>query len=172
MVGESVIKEVKSIFDNRVMPEYLNRTHIVLIPKIQGLETLGNYKPISLCNTVYKIVTKIIVACLRPYLEKLVSPLQTAFVLGRKGIDNTVIVQELLNSISKKKGGTGYMVVKIDMDKVYDKLEWSFIREVLTKIKLLQNLLDLIMSCVSSSSSSILFNRGSLEPFLSSRGIK
>ena len=172
MVGDSVMKEVKSIFDNRVMLKYLNKTHIVLIPKIQGPKTLGNYRPISLCNLVYKIVTKIIVARLRPYLEKLVSPLQTTFVPRRKGIDNAVIVQELIHSISKKKGGTGYMVVKIDMEKVYDKLEWSFIREVLTKINLPQNILDLIMNCVSSSSSSILFNEGSLEPFLPSRGIR
>lgn len=57
-----VINEVKRIFVERRVPEYLNRTHIALIPKIQGLETLGNYRPISLCNTVYKIVTKVIVA--------------------------------------------------------------------------------------------------------------
>ena len=172
MVGDSVIQEVKKIFDTKIMPEYLNRTHIVLIPKIQGPETLGNYRPISLCNTVYKIVTKIIVARLRPYLENLVSPLQTAFVPGRKGIDNAVIVQELIHSISKKKGGTGYMAVKIDLEKAYDKLEWSFIRDVLVKINLPQNLIDLIMSCVSSSSSSIMFNGGCLEPFLPSRGIR
>ena len=107
------------------MPEYLNRTHIVLIPKIQGPKTLGNYKPISLCNTVYKIVTKIIVARLRPYLEKLVSPLQSAFVPGRKGIDNAIIVQELIHSISRKKGAVGYMAIKLDLEKAYDKLEWS-----------------------------------------------
>lgn len=57
-----VINEVKRIFVERRVPEYLNRTHIALIPKIQGLETLGNYRPISLCNTVYKIFTKVIVA--------------------------------------------------------------------------------------------------------------
>ena len=73
-IGESVIWEVKQIFALRKMSEYLNRTHIVLIPKIQGLETLGNYRPISFCNTVYKIVTKIIVAHLRPPWRSL-SPL-------------------------------------------------------------------------------------------------
>lgn len=160
MVGDFVVQEVKNIFDMKTMPEYLNRTHIVLIPKIQVTETLGSYRPVSLCNTVYKIVTKIIVAQLKPYLEKLVSPLQTAFVPSRKKIDNVVIVQELIHSISKKKGGTGYMVVKIDLEKAYDKLEWSFIRDVLVKINLPQNLIKLILSCVSSSSSSILFNGG------------
>ena len=90
-VGSSVIDEVKKVFVDRRVPDYLNRTHIALIPKIQGLETLGNYRPISLCNTVYKIITKIIVARLRPFLDKLISPLQTAFVPGRRGIDNAII---------------------------------------------------------------------------------
>lgn len=74
------------------IPEYLYRTLIALIHKIQGLETLGNYRPISLCNTVYKVTTKIIIAWIRPFLDKLVSPLQTAFVSGRKGIDKAIII--------------------------------------------------------------------------------
>ncbi|XP_075670077.1 uncharacterized protein LOC142639824 [Castanea sativa] len=73
VVGKSVLEEVKNIFAIRKMPEYLNRTHIALIPKVQGHEMLGNYRPISLCNTIYKIVTKIIVARLRPFLDKLIS---------------------------------------------------------------------------------------------------
>lgn len=144
----------------------------MLIPKIQGPETLGNYRPISLCNTAYKIVTKIIVGSLRPYLEKLVSPLQPAFALGRKGIDNVIIVQELIHSISRKKGFVGYIAIKIDLKKAYNKLEWSFIRERLIEINLPQELIELIMSCVCSVSSSILFNGGSLEPFFPSRGIR
>ena len=61
VVGGSVIDEVKRVFMERLLPSYLNKTHITLIPKIQGPETLGNYRSISLCNTVYKIVTKVIV---------------------------------------------------------------------------------------------------------------
>ena len=67
-VGKLVVDEVKNIFGERKIIEYLNRTHIALIPKIQGLKTLGNFRPISLCNTIYKVVTKIIVARLRPLL--------------------------------------------------------------------------------------------------------
>ena len=72
---------------------------------------------------MYKIVTKIIVGRLRIYLEKLISPLQTAFVLGRKGVDNAIIVQELIHSISKSKRKEGFMAIKIDLEKAYDKLE-------------------------------------------------
>lgn len=92
IIGSFVVNVVKRVFTEKKVPEYLNKTHIALIPKIQGPETLANYRPIGLYNTVYKIITKVIVARLRPYLDKLVSPLQTAFVLGRKGVDNAIIV--------------------------------------------------------------------------------
>ena len=76
---------------------------------------------------MYKVVTKIIVARLRPFLDKLISPLQTAFVQGRKGIDNIIIAQEIIHSLGKKKGKTGHMALKIDLEKAYDKFEWGFI---------------------------------------------
>ena len=62
-------------------------------------------------------------ARLRPYLDKLISLMQTAFVSGRKGIDNIIITQEIIPGLGKKKGRTGYMALKIDLEKAYDKLE-------------------------------------------------
>ena len=167
-----MIEEVQKIFADRRVPEDLNYTHIALIPKIQGPETLGNYRPISLCNTVYKVVTKIIVARLWPYLDKLISPMQTAFVPGRKGIDNIIIAQEIIHGLGKKKGRTGYMALKIDLEKAYDKLEWSFIRDMLIRVNLPKDIIDLIMSCVSTVSTSILFNGEALDPIFPSRGIR
>ena len=122
-MGNSVIEEVQKIFVGRRVPKVLNCTHIAMIPKIQGPETLGNYRPISLCNTVYKVITKIIVARLQPYLDKHISPMQTTFVPGRKGIDNIIIAQEIIHGLGKKKRRTGYMALKIDLEKSYDKLE-------------------------------------------------
>lgn len=122
-MGSLVKKEVRQIFASKKMPEYLNKTHLVLIPKIQGPETLGNYRPISLCNTTYKLVSKIIVNRIRPVLGDLISPVQTAFIPGRRGTDNAIIVQELIHLISKVKGKEGYMAIKIDPEKTYDKLE-------------------------------------------------
>lgn len=90
-MGSLIINEVKKVFAKRRVLEYLNTTHIALIPKIEGPETLSNYRPINLCNTVYKIVSKIIIARMRPYLDQLISLCQLAFVQGIKGIDNDII---------------------------------------------------------------------------------
>lgn len=92
IVGNSVKTEVRSIFSIGVMPKYLNKTLIMLIPKCKSPESLNNYRPINLCNTVYKLGTKIIIGCIRHLLPSLVSHLQTAFVPGRKGADNAIVV--------------------------------------------------------------------------------
>ena len=172
MVGKLVMAEIKMVFVEKRVLEYLNKTHISLIPKVQGPKMLGNYRPISLCNSVYKVLTKIIVARLRPHLGKLISPFQTAFVPGRRGSDNVIIAQEIIHSVSKKKRGVGYMVLKIDLEKAYDKIEWSFIRDMLMRVNLPMDLRDIIMSCVSSVSTSILFNGEALDPIYPSRGIR
>ena len=111
IVGESVINEVKQIFISEKMPTYLNKTLISLIPKCLGPETLSQFRPISLCNTVYKIVTKIIVSRIRPIIGNLVSPYQAAFVPGRRGVDNVIIAQEIIHSMHKKQGRVGQLVL-------------------------------------------------------------
>ena len=171
-VGASVVKEVRQIFSSGRVPEYLNRTLISLIPKCLGPETLSQFRPISLCNTVYKIVTKILVSRLRPIIGNLVSPFQAAFVPGRRGLDNVVIAQELIHSIHRKKGRMGQLILKLDLEKAYDRLEWDFIREVLAFFKLPPSFVDLVLECVSTSSFSILVNGGQLENFKPSRGIR
>lgn len=171
IVGNSVKAKVKSIFSSRVMPEYLNKTLTTLIPKCKSLESIYNYRSISLCNSIYKLVTKIIVDRLRHLLPSLVSPLQTAFVPGRKGVDNAILVQEIVHSMSRRKGRTGLMAIKIDLEKAYDCLEWSFIRDTLKLFNFPNHLISLIMSYVSTSSISVLVNGGGLDYFQPSRRI-
>ena len=133
---------------------------------------MGHFKPISLCNTVYKIVSKILVQRLRPLLPSLVSPMQAAFLEGRRSSDNVIIAQELIFSLKCRKGKDGYMIVKIDFEKAYDRLEWSFIKMVLEHFGLPENIVKLIMSCVSSTTTSILFNGSRMYSFQPTRGIR
>ena len=64
----------------------------------------------------------------------------------------------------KAKGKEGYMARKINLEKAYDKLEWRFIRERLFHINLPMDLIDLIISCISSVTTIILFNGGTMDP--------
>ena len=108
---------------------------------------------------------------LRPHLDKLIPPNQAAFVPGRRGLDNVVIAQQLLHSLDTKKGKVGFKAVKVDLAKAYDRLEWSFIHHVLNAFHQPHMLVDLITSCISSTSISILFNGGKLDSFKPTRGI-
>lgn len=118
-----MVEELRKIFVAKEITEDLNKTLITLIPKIRGPETLNNYWLISLCNTMYEIVSKNLVALLRPHLGKLISPHQSAFVPRRRGTDNAIIVQEVIHTISRNNGKTRFMAIKIDLEKAYDKLE-------------------------------------------------
>ena len=87
-------------------------------------------------------------------------------------MDSAIIVQELVISMSKKKGKEGCMAIKIDLEKAYYHMEWSFIRDTLSLLRFPSSLSSLIMSCVTSFSIYVLFNGGALDPFLPSRGIR
>ena len=167
-----VCTEVTEIFAQGSIPKYLNETLISLIPRCQNPKSLSNYRPISLCNFVYKIVSKIVVARIRPHLGNLIFLVQIAFVPGRRGIDNVFIAQKLFHTLDNKKGRVGFIDVKLDLEKVYDRLEWSFIHRVLQAFNFPPKLTKVIMSYVTTSSISILVNRGALESFEPSKGIR
>lgn len=113
-----------------------------------------------------------IVARLRPFLGELISPAQATFVPDRKGVDNEIIVQELLHTLGLKRGKLGFMALKIDLEKAYDRLEWSFIKDTLALFNIPHFLSSVIMSCISLSSIVLLFNGGALDSFFPSRGIR
>ena len=91
-VRNDVIKAVISFFTVGSMPKEVNSSLIVLIPKLSNPSSVNHYRPISLCNVVYKIISKILVKKLRPLLDKLVSPSQSAFIPNRWIAENQIIV--------------------------------------------------------------------------------
>ena len=147
----SVCHEVKKAFTLGIVPGYLNTTLITLIPKCNNPKSLANYRPISLCNSVYKVISKVLVANIWPLLNNLISSIQIAFIPRRRGVDNVVIAQQLIYTMDKMKGKEGYMTMKIDLEKAYDRLEWSFVHKVLQAFRFPYNLIKLIKSCISTS---------------------
>ncbi|GKV21615.1 hypothetical protein SLEP1_g31576 [Rubroshorea leprosula] len=172
VVAEILCSDIKNAFCLSSIPEGWNDCLISLIPKINNPETVQQFRPIGLCNTTYKIISKILVNRIKPILESLISPCQASFVPGRKGTDNILILQELVHSFSNKRGKVGDVIVKLDLEKAYDRLEWSFIREALVYFQFPHRVIDLIMSCISTSHITILVNGGKTEKLTPSRGIR
>ncbi|KAK2664187.1 hypothetical protein Ddye_002761 [Dipteronia dyeriana] len=128
----------------------LNETLIALGPKLPSPLDMTHLLPVSLCDTVYKVINKTIVQRLRNLMPKLISPSQVAFISVRQIQDNIVVAQEVLHKCKTMKGKKGFFSWKIDLSKVYARLQWSFIREVIEEAGFKERLVDLIMWCVST----------------------
>ncbi|XP_026458780.1 uncharacterized protein LOC113359344 [Papaver somniferum] len=92
-------------------------------------DMVKNFLPIGICNTSYKILSKILVSRMKPLMERIISPYQAAYVSGRLINDNTIIVHEVIHSMKRKEGEGGWLALKLDMSKSFDILEWSFLLE-------------------------------------------
>ncbi len=102
------------------MPPNWNLSVLSLIPKVAHPEVI-TFRRIGLCNTFYKIITKVIVNRLRPFIDKMISPFQSAFMLGRSCAGNALIAQEILHSFHRKKDKKGFMILGINLKKLMTK---------------------------------------------------
>ena len=94
---------------------------MLIIPKTKSPEKVTENRPISLCNVVYKLISKVLANRLKKVLPHVVSKTQSAFVPGRMIIDNVLIAFETLHHMHNQRSGKmGSMALKLDMSKAYD----------------------------------------------------
>lgn len=172
VVGDKVFHCIKQAFETQQFDPGLGETLIVLIPKVDNPVSFKDFRPISLCNVVYKLLTKILVNRIRPILDDIISPMQSSFIPGRNTSDNAIALQEIVHHQRKVRRKNGNLVFKLDLEKAYDRVDWRFLKETLLAFGFPLDLVRLIMFCVSASHLTILWNGERLHSFPAKRGLR
>lgn len=117
------------------MPDNINQTLVCLIPKIKHPKKITELRPISLCNVLMRILSKIVANRVKPTLNTIISEQQSAFIENPLLTDNALIAYEVNHYIQRKRQGLmGVVGLKIDISKAYDRLEWRFIENMLHRV--------------------------------------
>ena len=173
IMGSDVVNVVLDFLNNGVMLADLNHTNIVLIPKVKNPKKFFEFRPISLCNVIYKVISKVLANRLKQVLPDIISPTQSAFVLGRLINDNVIVAYEVLHSMhARKKGKTSSLALKLDVSKAYDRVEWMFLQGIMQKLGFPEKWIEKVMTCVTTTSFSILLNGKPYGNVIPSRGIR
>lgn len=173
IIGKELCEAVTKTLNTNNWDSFINETFIVLIPKVKNPTTIAKFKPISLCNVMYKVMAKALANRLKNILPSIISTTQIAFIPERMIADSVIVVYEAMHSMKfRMKGSKGYMALKMDMSKAYDILEWSFIETVMKKMRFNRRWIDLTSRCVSTVSYSLLINGIPQPRFKPSRGVR
>jgi hypothetical protein len=159
VLKNDIIAAVKEFFKTGHMPDGVNDTIIVLIPKKKNPELLHDFRPISLCNVIYKVVSKCLVNHLRPLLQDIIASTQSAFIPGRLITDNALIAFECINTIQKSKDKKGkFCAYKLDLAKSYDRVDRNYLEGMLAKLGFASQWTAWVMACVRSVTYSVRLN--------------
>ena len=172
ILGHGIIHAIQEIFETAIIPEDSGAINLVLIPKINHPDMITQFRLISLCNTLYKLVSRIILQRLKPYIVDIINPCQVRFVPGRRTSNDIILVQEIIRMMVKKSGPKGHVALKLDLEKAYDRLKWLFIQETLEFFQIPPRLIQLIMNMLSSTCFHIMWNGTPLPAIVSSRGLR
>eukprot|EP00253_Pinus_taeda_P034216 PITA_34216 len=169
-LGTEITEVVEESRQKGAVYRPFNSTFIALIPKKDDPESFEDFRPISLCNCIYKIIAKVIALRIAPFLSQNISMEQFGFLEGRQIHESIGVAQEVIHSIrmKKKKG----VVLKIDLSKAYDRISWLYLRMLLTHLGFNYSFVSWIMGCITNVSFAVLIN-GAASPFFNSqRGLR
>lgn len=129
VINKDVLHSTLDILINKLNPFFFqHNSQVVLIPKIPSLKNTKDFRPTILCNVIFKVITKAIANKLKSILRDIIHLTQSSFVPGRLIIDHALITFETFHFLKQtRRGKRDYLTLKLDMSKVYNRVEWSFL---------------------------------------------
>jgi hypothetical protein len=170
IIGQDVWEVVEESRSSGQVLQAFNATFLTLIPKEERVTNPKQFRPIALCNVIYKIITKVIANRLKPILPFVISKEQDGYVEGRKIMNSVILANEVVSSLKTTK--TPGMLIKLDLSKAFDRASWQYLRAILESFGFEHDWVNWILNLTSSTFFSILINEVPLRPFSTSRGIR
>lgn len=157
-IKQDVHKLVTDVYTSGKIPEPLNCTDIVLIPKKAHANHVTDFRPISLTNVAYHFIAKSLANRLKEDLPDYIHQSQHAFIQGRRITNNIIIAQEIVYSFNLKSFKQQAFMLKIDLAKAFDRIEWSFVLDALRRKGYNGHFIKLVHACISGTSFSVSVN--------------
>lgn len=170
-LGDYLVKAISQFFSSSTMPRSWGKTFVTLIPKKDHLKKVSDFRPISLCNVCYKIITKILANRLKLVLNNLISREQSGFIPARTPLDSIIVVQKIAHSINQDKSSPPRMIFKVDIEKAYDTLPWNAALATLARMGFLNIWISWIRACFTSVSYSLIINGEPTKWITPARGV-
>lgn len=172
IISADLFNMVCDFFAGTEIPKSLTHTCLILLPKVTSPQRFTDMRHISLSNFSYKIISKLLNSRLSNVIQKVVSPNQEDFLKYRSIIENIMLTQELVYNIKKKPNVNGNVVVKLDMTKTFDRVDWKYLCQLLRQVGFSEYWIDMIWRLLTNNWYSININGGRHSFFKSGRGIK
>ncbi|CAN1181431.1 LINE-1 retrotransposable element ORF2 protein [Linum perenne] len=171
VVRVDLILAVQRFFEKCKLPKYVNSILLALIPKKFNAADMKDYRPISCCNVIYKVISKVLANRLSKVLPSIISPAQTAFIKGRYIGDGILLAHELLKGYNCS-GMSPRCAMKIDLMKAFNSVEWLFVFETLKAMNSPLQYIEWIKECFQASMLSVNINGTSKGYFPAKRGLR
>lgn len=137
----------------------INNTHISLIPTVKNPVFAKDFKLISLCNVIYKLVSKVIFNRLRASMPSIILDNKSAFIENKLITDNMIVAFEAFHSTGIGRiNGSNHFALKLYLNKAFNRIKWNFLEKVMTTMRFPPSLVSLIMRCVRSIAFSVPIN--------------
>ncbi|XP_019090146.1 PREDICTED: uncharacterized protein LOC109128388 [Camelina sativa] len=157
ITGKDFTMAVQSFFLKGFLPKGVNTTILALIPKKTDSLVMKDYRPISCCNVMYKVISKLLANRLKRILPSSIAPHQSAFIKDKLMLENVLLATELVKDYHKESISSR-CAVKIDILKAFDSVQWPFLLHILKAMDLPAKFLHWIELCIGTTSFSVQVN--------------